>query len=307
MIQLKHIGVKYDDWVLRDINLAIEVGSITGVIGKSGIGKTTFIKTIAGLIDVEEGEVLFKGERLIGPSLKLIPGYDSIQLVNQDFGLEPYHTVEQNIKEKILHLHKSDQTELVTELLDLVELDSIRERKAHLLSGGEQQRLAIARALASEPEVLLLDEPFVHLDQRMRLKIIEYIITLHELRNLTVLIISHDGAELIGFVDEVIHLDAGKVKRIAKAKEMYYYPDSKGQGELLGSINEIRLEEDTVLFRPNEYELSSNEGIEVSFSHAIDTGLLVYNYFELQNEEKIMLTAMEELNDVEMIKIVRRG
>ena len=104
MLELSNIGIKRDDWVLRNINLTIEKGEIYGIIGKSGVGKTTLLKLMGGLIDASEGHVSLKGKKLIGPSEKLIPGYEEIQLVNQDFALEPYHTVEQNIKEKVLFI-----------------------------------------------------------------------------------------------------------------------------------------------------------------------------------------------------------
>lgn len=148
ILELKGVHLTRSFPVLLDVNLTFDQGRIYGIIGRSGAGKTSLLKLLSGFLDATEGKLFFKGTRLLGPSMKLIPGYDDIQLVNQDFGLDPYHTVEENIREKILSRHKSDQLLLIEEFLDLVELNHLRTQKATALSGGEQQRLALARALA---------------------------------------------------------------------------------------------------------------------------------------------------------------
>ena len=307
MIELKNIGVKRDDWIFQGINLHIEAGDIIGIIGRSGIGKTTLLEVVSGLLDSTEGVVLFKGAPIIGPSQKLIPGYEDIQIVNQDFKLEPYHTVEENIKEKVLHLHKDQQIELTEELLDLVELTPLSTRKAKMLSGGEQQRLSIARALACEPEILLLDEPFVHLDQRLRFKILNYILELNEKRCMTVVIVSHDGSELMGFTRQMLHLDASGVVRKASTKKMYYSPETIEQAELMGPINYCA--SDNALFRPNEYEIvgDNEKGIKVLYRHSIDNGVVIYNYFNGPEGEEFMLTSSRVLENVSKIKIKKRA
>ena len=305
MIELHNIGVKREDWVLRNVNLSIAQGELIGIIGQSGIGKTTLLKLISGLVDVSEGEVRFQGVKLIGPSEKLIPGYEEIQLVNQDFGLEPYHTVWQNVKEKVLNLNQEDQDLVVTEFLELVELKHLKNRKAIVLSGGEQQRLAIARALACEPKVLLLDEPFVHIDQRLRLKIVNYLLTLNKVRNTTIVLVSHDGAEVMGFVKKVVHIAAEGIERIDSIKNMFYHPATFEQGQLMGWINQIELEGEKVLFRPNEYAIVES-GIELSFTNFLDTGISVFNYFKTAKGEDIVLISMAPLNQVKSINIKRK-
>lgn len=304
MLEIRNIGVKRDDWVLRNIDFIVNKGEKIGIIGKSGAGKTTLLKSIAALIDLTEGEVLLDQKKLMGPAEKLIPGYEDLQLVNQNFALEPFHTVEQNIREKILHLHESLRNDLVEELLDLVELDSLAARKAIDLSGGEQQRLCIARALACEPRVLLLDEPFVHVDQRLRMKLIRYILELNRKYETTLIIVSHDGAELMGLVDRVIHLKSGTVQRIAAAHEMYYDAKSLEEAELMGPVNELMVEGEKILFRPNEYQVKG-KGVELSLKRSVDTGLLVFNYFISKKGEEILLTAPVRLSSGIKITIVR--
>ncbi|NRA12226.1 MAG: ATP-binding cassette domain-containing protein [Crocinitomicaceae bacterium] len=305
MIELVDIGLKRDEWVLRNVNLSIEQGELIGIIGESGIGKTTLLKLMSGLLDSTHGEVKFESEKLIGPREKLIPGHEEIQLVNQDFALEPYHTVRQNVKEKVLNLHQDDRDIIVNEFLELVELDHLEDRKAHVLSGGEQQRLAIARALACEPKVLLLDEPFVHIDQRLRLKIINYLLKLNEIRNITIVLVSHDGAEVMGFAKKVVHIAAEGVERIDSIDNMFYHPSTFEQGQLMGWINQIKVGDDSVLFRPNEYIIEDGS-LNVSFVNSLDTGINIFNYFKTSNGEEIILTSVSPLDQVESISIKRK-
>lgn len=306
MLKLVNVSLKHDDWILRNINLEFEPSEIYGIVGRSGAGKTSFLKVVSAFQNATEGKVFFKGKELIGPSEKLIPGYDDIQLVNQDFALEPFHTVEQNVKEKVLSRHKEVQLELIEEYLELVELDGIRKRQARYLSGGEQQRLAIARALANEPDVLLLDEPFVHLDQRLKYKILNYLKELNRVRGTTIIIVSHDGAELMGFASQILYLRNGDVKRHSDITSFYYQPNDVSEAELMGPINSIVIDNKHILFRPNEYRVVKSGGIPVDFIKSVDTGLIVLNYFKSNNNEEILLSAMKELSEASNIAIEKK-
>jgi len=306
MIELKNIGLKYSSWILKDLNLSIHTGETVGLIGRSGSGKTSLLKLIACQVEPTEGGVYFNEMKLVGPVHKLIPGYNDIQLIDQDFGLEPYHTVEENIKEKILNLHLEDRNEMVQELLGLLELNHVKNQKAKNLSGGEQQRVAIARALACEPEVLLLDEPFVHLDQNIKIKIITYLKKLAKIRQMTLILASHDGSELMGFVDRVIHIEKGVVKREAVIEEMFYSPENKEQGVLMGIINEVEFKGEKILFRPNEYLTSKSSGsIGLKYKSSINTGIVYLNTFITDIQEEVILSSIEKINhdiNVEILK-----
>ncbi len=302
MIRISGVGVKFDTWVLKEINLFLEPNYIYGIIGKSGSGKTTLLKIIAGLQDRNEGEVFLEEKYLQGPSERLVAGYDDIQLVNQDFNLDVYQTVYENVKGKILSRKKEVQEELIDEFLELVELNGLKDRKAIFLSGGEQQRLAIARALACEPKVLLLDEPFVHIDQRLRWKILQYLKELRSAFEMLIILVSHDGAEVMGFTDRVIHLENAMIVREDETKNMYYQPFDKAQGELMGEINQVKMAGKDILFRPNEYVLE-NANLNVSFEKSIDVGLTVLNYFKTENGESILLTNPRGMAEVSKIRI----
>ncbi len=305
MIALKNIGVRRDDWVLRGIDLTIHSGDLIGIIGNSGAGKTTLLKVMSGLLDATEGEVCLDDKRLIGPSKKLIPGYEEIQLVNQDFALDLFHTVAENIKEKVLHLPKKEQSETTEELLDLLEIKHLENRQARYLSGGEQQRLCIARALACEPLFLLLDEPFVHLDQMLRMRIMHYLTALNEVRGTGIVLVSHDGSEMMGFVDKVVHLKDGSVDRFDSAHEVFYHPNDLEQASLMGVANQIELNGKTIIFRPSEFDAGGTQ-LPLVFKRAFDNGTIVFNYFRTEKGEEVVLTSSEVLKDLRTIAIKKR-
>lgn len=300
MFELKNIHLSFNEKViLNDVSLTIKQGEIVGIIGKSGMGKTTLLKVMSAHLSVDSGEVIYNGKRLIGPHKKLVPGYEDLQIVDQDFALDPYHTVEENVRGKVLHLPKDDQLALIDEVLDLVELSHLKLQKAHLLSGGEQQRLAMARALACEPDFLFLDEPFVHLDQALRFRIMNYLIRLNEIRNTSMVLVSHDGAELMGLVNRLLHLENGKIIRDDRPEGLFYSPSSVEQGELLGTVNRLVIEGKEWLFRPNEFDPNDGEvKVEVTFSRSLNTGLIVLNYFETSNGENIVLSSKDEMRNL---------
>lgn len=306
MLSLRNIGLKRGEkWIFRNVNLSINQGELLGIIGVSGAGKSSLLNIIAGLLDATEGEVYHEENKLIGPSIKLIPGYEEIQLVNQDFGLDVYHSVEENVKEKVLHLPYDQQNELIDEVLDLVDLKDLAKQKAHLLSGGEQQRLSIARALACEPKVLLLDEPFVHLDQQLRMDLIGYILKLNEIRNTTIILVSHDGGEMMGVVNKMIYLKDGLVQREGDPNDFYFNPIDFEQGALLGLQNQLMVNGEEILFRPNEFELVEN-GIDVKFIRCVDTGLNVFNYFQTADGQQVILSSDVRLDEVQSFEIHKK-
>lgn len=229
--------------------------------------------------------------------------------MNQDFALDLYQTVEENIKGKILHLPKSLQEEFSEELLDLLELQHTKYRQAITLSGGEQQRLAIARALALEPKVLLLDEPFVHLDTQLRLKLISYLIKLKQARKMSVIIVSHNSEELLSLCDRIVYVLDGKIKRIASTYDFYYHYKTVGEGRAFGLINRLKIDDKVHYFRPDEYEISTaNEaGINITFVNAVFMGSYYLNEFIVENNKKIILLNKEPLQHVRTINIKKKG
>ena len=309
MLEVKEVSLAYAQPVLNAVSFRVNAGEVIGIVGCSGAGKTSLLKIIAGLKDADAGTVTFLGKKIVGPKAKLVPGYEDVQLVNQDFGLDIYHTVEENIREKMLHLPRTMQVSFVEELLDLVELTAVRMQQAIVLSGGEQQRLSIARALACEPKLLLLDEPFVHLDARLRLKITQYLLRLKEVRQMALILVSHNGEEMLSLADTVIYLKKGKIRRKATPKAMYYAYKSKEEGELFGWVNACQLNGKTVYFRPDEFVVATAESAELrlKFDNALFCGGFYLNNFRSEDGKIVVLLDQDTLKDVEGINIRKKN
>lgn len=305
MLSIRQVHFAYNEQkkILKGISIDLQPGEIFGIVGASGGGKSTLLKITAGLLDASKGSVYWNDERVPGPSERLIPGHPEIQLVNQDFNLDLFHTVRENIRVKILHLHEKDRERFCDELLDLVELNEEASQQARYLSGGEQQRLAIARALALESEVLLLDEPFSHLDAHLRLKIGAYIKQLVEVRNTLCILVSHEGDEVMQWCRKIAFLHKGKFSRVDTPEAFYFNPSSFDEGAYFGELNELKEGKTKILFRPCEYKIVKNGGFEVEFTGAVFFGAYWKSFFRTAGKQTIVLHADKSLKNVKRIEL----
>jgi ABC-type Fe3+/spermidine/putrescine transport system ATPase subunit len=306
MLTVRDIRFSFGKEILSGIDLDLGKGKILGLVGASGTGKSTLLKIIAGLLDADAGTVLLDGKRVYGPAYKLIPGHPDVQLVNQDFALDPYYTVRENLQLKAQYLPEATCRALVDELLELLELKQLSDQKAHLLSGGEQQRLALGRALATEPKVLLLDEPFAHLDAHLKSRISNYLVALKEVRDTAFILVTHDGQEVLSLADEIAFFEAGKIKRTAPPEVFYNHPVNAYEGFFFGELNVIHPDNEPVLFRPNAYHIvpeDAENGLEVEFIRAAFAGAYYQNYFSFNKKEYIVLYHSQKLEHVTKIVV----
>lgn len=308
MLDVRSLYLSYSHPVLKDLSLSVETGAIVGVVGPSGGGKSSLLKIIAGLLDADLGDVTWNGKQVKGPSGQLIPGHPEIQLINQDFGLDVYHTVEQNVVQKMLYLPNDVRSRFANELLDLVELTALRDHQAIHLSGGEQQRLAIARALAVEPELLLLDEPFAHLDAHLKVRIGNYLKGLSEVRGMTCILVSHEGQDVLQWCSTIHFMTDGAIRRSGTPEQFYFEPETAYEALFFGEINAYTTETGgRVLFRPNEYAVTApGEGIPVRFVEAYFVGAYWRNSVCTSKNETLVLFAQESMDYVESIRIEKR-
>jgi hypothetical protein len=170
-----------------------------------------------------------------------------------------------------------------------------------------EQRLAIARAIADQPEILLLDEPFGHLDANLRARLTEHLIRLREEENTTIILVSHEGQDVLGLCDSICILKNGTLSKKYKPEFLYYHYSNLQQARLFGPVNAIKQEDETILFRPDEYRVSSaKDALPVEFIRSIFVGGLYHNYFQTETGETIVLYQFERLNDTRGIEIVKK-
>lgn len=307
MLEAKNISfIQNERQILNEINLKIQKGEVFGLVGESGGGKTTLLKVLSGLLEPTFGEVFLNREKLKGPSSKLIPGHEEIQLVNQDFDLDLFHTVHENILVQIQHLPINERLAFSEELLDLVELQTCKNQQARHISGGEQQRLCIARALAKESKILLLDEPFAHLDAHLRLKIGNYIKALVKVRKTACILVSHDGSEIMQWCQQIGFLNNGVLQRIDSAQNFYFKPESYYEGKFFGELNAVKMHTKNILFRPYEYKAVKENGLELLFKEAVFSGAIWKSYFVTNRKETVILYGAKPLSKLKRIEIKKK-
>ena len=224
--------------ILKNIDLEINTGEFVSLLGASGCGKTTLLKSIAGLLDVKEGDIQIDGKSI----MKLPPEKRGTVIVFQDLRLFPHMTVEQNIgfAMDIKKMSKEVKKKRVAELLHAVQLDGFEKRKIREMSGGQKQRVALARALAADPKILLLDEPFSSLDENLRCEMAELVRKLHKELGLTVVMVTHDKEEAMKVSDYIALMKDGEVLQYDKPEVMFYHPVSKAVADYMGQTNYIR-------------------------------------------------------------------
>lgn len=167
MLAINSISFSYPDTnykSLKSISFSIDGGTSLALIGESGCGKSTLLKLIYGLYDVDEGTIHWKNRLVTGPKFNLVPGIPSMKFLAQDFDLMPYVTVAENVGKYLSNFFPEEKQRRIDELLQVVEMTDFSKIKVKNLSGGQMQRVALAKVLAKEPELLLLDEPFSHID-----------------------------------------------------------------------------------------------------------------------------------------------
>jgi ABC-type Fe3+/spermidine/putrescine transport system ATPase subunit len=223
---------------VKNISLDIEPGKITAIIGQSGSGKSTLLKLLYGLMSPDEGIVNFKGERIWGPEEKLIPGHDAMKMVTQHTNdLNLFARVWDNVSAMLPSTNVRLKEEKTEEILTQLNMMQLAKQRVADLSGGEKQRVAIARAIITRPEILLLDEPFNQVDTSFREGLQHDIRHIVKETGLTVIMVSHDPAEVLSMADKLLVLKDGEIIEAGHPKSLYHNPLNLYTAELLTNCN----------------------------------------------------------------------
>jgi len=273
MIKVQNISFSYKEKVTIDsISFKLAKGKNLAIIGESGCGKSTLLKLIYGLYDLDDGQILWNDIEVLGPKFNLIPGMDFMKYLAQDFDLMPFITVAENIGKYLSNIYSEKKKDRIAELLEIVEMTEFADVKAKNLSGGQMQRVAIARVLALEPEILLLDEPFSHIDNfrknSLRRKLFAYL----KEKQITTLVATHDSTDVLSFSDEVLVLKKGQILEKGTPKYVYKNPKNKYVASLFGDVNEIVVDGFPHFVYPHQLEIVAESDFEVEIVNAYFRG-----------------------------------
>ena len=220
--------------VLKDLSLEVANGEFVAVLGSSGSGKTTLLRLIAGFDDPDSGEISISGKLVAAKNVFVAAEARKVGYVPQDAALFPHLSVSENIAFGLKGLGKTARTDRVRSLLKLVSMEEFENQSSTSLSGGQKHRIALARALAPEPELILLDEPFAALDAELRSRIRDEIKQVLDKVSSTTILVTHDQEEALSIADRVALLRDGNFAQVGNPREIYSAPVDLGVATFLG-------------------------------------------------------------------------
>ncbi len=272
MLEVNNISFGYDQKeVLQQISFQAKKGEYVAIIGESGCGKSTLLEVVYGLLHIEKGSIFWNGQKLLGPHFYLVPGEPFMKYLPQDFDLMPFTTVAENVGKFLPNRFPKEKLARTTELLEVVDMTSFAEVKVKNLSGGQKQRVALAKVLAKEPELLLLDEPFSHIDNfrknNLRRKLFSYL----KEKNIGCLVATHDSTDALSFADKILVMKSGKILTEGTPEKLYHAPETKYIASFFGDVNEIscrdlgikNAERETLLLYPNQLKIVKKSDIKI--------------------------------------------
>ncbi|MGM0445885.1 MAG: ABC transporter ATP-binding protein [Bacillota bacterium] len=229
-LEMKDIDFYYnkkENNILDQFTLSIKNGKTLSILGESGSGKSTILRLIAGLEKPSKGKILIDGEIMNGNNTFIPPEKRKVGMVFQDYALFPHMSVYENINFGISDLPKDIRKNKITDTLKLVELLEFKDKYPHQISGGQQQRTALARAIVTEPKILLLDEPFSNLDTNLKHNIRNKLSKIISKINITTIIVSHDKQDALSLADELIVLKNGNIVQQGEPKNVISMPKTE--------------------------------------------------------------------------------
>jgi ABC-type sugar transport system ATPase subunit len=232
-----------EESVIDQLSFSINQGIKLGIVGETGAAKTTLLKIIAGLLQADGGQVLLDGVKVNGPEDQLLPGHPAIGYVSQHFELRNNYRVEEE-----LEMASNIDDQKAAYIFSICRIDHLLKRKTTELSGGERQRIVLAKTLVKNPSLLLLDEPFSNLDPAHKNQMKGVLNELATNLSLTMVLVSHDGSDLLSWADSLLVLHRGKIVQFGSPDDLYFNPANPYVAGLLGPFNQIE-ETDSALLK----------------------------------------------------------
>lgn len=280
MLSIQNVSYAYSEpnTVLENITLSVKDGNYIALLGESGCGKSTLLEIIYGLMDLEQGEIFYNDEKLLGPKYNLIPGHPFMKYLAQDFSLMPYTTVAENVGEFLSNIYKDKKQARVDELLEVVDMTDFANIKVKNLSGGQKQRVAIARVLAKEPKILLLDEPFSHIDNFRKNNLRRRLFSYLKQQNISCIVATHDSTDALSFADEVHIIRNKRIIADGAPKELYKNPKTRYVASFFNEVNEIPASnfglksKETLILYPEKIKIVAQSNIQATVSQCFFKG-----------------------------------
>ena len=241
--QVAFENVSYDirgKKILHDVSLKAEAGKIACLLGPSGCGKTTVLRLAAGILRPTSGRILLDQYEVAGPTRFLPPERRNIGLVFQDFALFPHMTAQENVAYGLYALERKEALRVAGLALERVGLAHAMTRYPTSMSGGEQQRVALARAIVPRPQVVLLDEPFSGLDQRLKDSVRDETLALLRETRATAILVTHDPDEALSFADHIHVMQDGRIAQSGKPEDLIHRPNNRGVARFFRNYNSFR-------------------------------------------------------------------
>ena len=237
MIKIENVNHFFNKkQILKDFSLNINSNSVTSILGPSGSGKTTLLRLISGLEKLQSGNIQIDNNMSINSS-KINDAMSKVSFVFQDSALFPHLTVIENIYYGLSKLENSKSR--IDNLINDYDIDQIKNSYPHQLSGGQKQLVALLRGIASNPKIILLDEPFTNLDTRLREKLRDKVLHILKDNKITSIIVTHDADEAMFLSDYIAILEDGQIQQHGKPVELYTRPKNRFVAEFFGEINVI--------------------------------------------------------------------
>tara|TARA_R110000868_G_scaffold13102_5_gene61663 strand:- start:4224 stop:5198 length:975 start_codon:yes stop_codon:yes gene_type:complete len=305
MLQINSLSFAYDTIpVLTDIGFKVSKGEHISIVGESGCGKSTLLKIIYGLLQPTEGEIFWGEKQVLGPDYNLVPGESYMKYLSQDFDLMPFTTVAENVSQFLSVFYPEELKARTSELLEMIDMVPFSNTKVKNLSGGQQQRVALARVLAQKPELLLLDEPFGHIDNfrknQLRRNLFEYL----KKEEISCITATHDYQDILPYAQRIIVLKDQLMMVDAKTKDLYNNPKNIYTATLFGEANLIPINiiksygdvERKIIVYAHEFRVSHKSGIATTVKKCYFMGshFLIEG---LSGEHKIRFNSDESLTE----------